>query len=78
MVVVVAVAVAVGVAGAFVVAVEVAAGAFAVLLLCSMQLCSSQQLRAVPWQVIANRAIEMLGGEMGSKIVHPNDHVNKS
>ena len=30
-------------------------------------------------EVIANRAIEMLGGEMGSKHpVHPNDHVNKS
>lgn len=23
------------------------------------------------------RAIEMLGGELGSKLVHPNDHVNK-
>jgi fumarate hydratase class II len=30
-------------------------------------------------EVIANRAIEMLGGVMGSKIpIHPNDHVNKS
>lgn len=30
-------------------------------------------------EVIANRAIEMLGGEMGSKHpVHPNDQVNKS
>src|SRR6056300_194299 len=29
-------------------------------------------------EVISNRAIEMLGGEMGSKLVHPNDHVNKS
>jgi fumarate hydratase class II len=30
-------------------------------------------------EVIANRAIEMMGGEMGSKKpVHPNDHVNKS
>jgi len=30
-------------------------------------------------EVIANRAIEMLGGVMGSKSpVHPNDHVNKS
>ncbi len=29
-------------------------------------------------EVIANRAIEMLGGEMGSKTpVHPNDHCNK-
>nr|XP_037274906.1 fumarate hydratase, mitochondrial-like [Rhipicephalus microplus] len=30
-------------------------------------------------EVIANRAIEMLGGKLGSKSpVHPNDHVNKS
>ena len=30
-------------------------------------------------EVIANRAIEILGGKKGSKIpVHPNDHVNKS
>lgn len=30
-------------------------------------------------EVIANRAIEMSGGEMGSKSpIHPNDHVNKS
>ena len=30
-------------------------------------------------EVIANRAIEMLGGKLGSKKpVHPNDHVNKS
>lgn len=30
-------------------------------------------------EVIANRAIEMLGGQLGSKTpVHPNDHVNKS
>jgi fumarate hydratase class II len=30
-------------------------------------------------EVIANRAIELLGGEMGSKQpVHPNDHVNMS
>ncbi len=30
-------------------------------------------------EVISNRAIEMLGGEMGSKSpVHPNDHVNMS
>jgi fumarate hydratase class II len=29
-------------------------------------------------EVISNRAIEMAGGEMGSKIpVHPNDHVNR-
>ncbi|HKY85947.1 MAG TPA: lyase family protein, partial [Pseudorhodoplanes sp.] len=30
-------------------------------------------------EVISNRAIEMLGGEIGSKSpVHPNDHVNMS
>jgi len=30
-------------------------------------------------EVVANRAIEMLGGEIGSKDpVHPNDHVNRS
>ncbi len=30
-------------------------------------------------EVISNRAIEILGGRLGSKIpVHPNDHVNKS
>jgi fumarate hydratase class II len=27
-------------------------------------------------EVIANRAAELLGGERGSKLVHPNDHVN--
>ena len=27
-------------------------------------------------EVIANRASEVLGGERGSKLVHPNDHVN--
>jgi len=27
-------------------------------------------------EVIANRAIQILGGEVGSKAVHPNDHVN--
>lgn len=30
-------------------------------------------------EVISNRAIEILGGKLGSKDpVHPNDHVNKS
>ncbi|NOX82374.1 MAG: class II fumarate hydratase [Alphaproteobacteria bacterium] len=30
-------------------------------------------------EVVANRAIELLGGEIGSKApVHPNDHVNRS
>ena len=29
-------------------------------------------------KVIANRAIELLGGKLGDKsVVHPNDHVNK-
>jgi fumarate hydratase class II len=27
-------------------------------------------------EVIANRATQLLGGEIGSKLVHPNDHVN--
>ena len=27
-------------------------------------------------EVIANRATQLLGGELGSKLVHPNDHVN--
>lgn len=29
-------------------------------------------------EVIANKAIEYLGGEKGGKLVHPNDHVNMS
>jgi len=29
-------------------------------------------------EVIANRAIEILGGQLGSKLIHPNDHVNMS
>jgi fumarate hydratase class II len=29
-------------------------------------------------EVIANRATEILGGDLGSKLVHPNDHVNAS
>ncbi len=28
-------------------------------------------------EVIANRAIEINGGQLGDKSVHPNDHVNK-
>ena len=27
-------------------------------------------------EVLSNRASEMLGAELGSKVVHPNDHVN--
>jgi fumarate hydratase, class II len=29
-------------------------------------------------EVIGNRAIELLGGGLGSKLVNPNDHVNMS
>jgi len=29
-------------------------------------------------EVISNRAIEMMGGVLGSKSIHPNDHVNMS
>jgi fumarate hydratase, class II len=29
-------------------------------------------------EVISNRAIEILGGELGSKMVHPNDDCNRS
>lgn len=29
-------------------------------------------------EVISNRALEIMGGELGSKGVHPNDHVNRS
>ena len=29
-------------------------------------------------EVIANRAIEIRGGEIGNRTVHPNDHVNMS
>ena len=28
-------------------------------------------------EVIANRASEIMGGDIGSRVVHPNDHVNK-
>lgn len=27
-------------------------------------------------EVIANRATQLLGGKLGDKLVHPNDHVN--
>lgn len=30
------------------------------------------------YQVIANRASEILGHQRGEKYVHPNDHVNRS
>lgn len=29
-------------------------------------------------EVIGNRAIEIIGGQLGSKMVNPNDHVNMS
>ena len=29
-------------------------------------------------EVIANRAIQLMGGKIGDKMVHPNDHVNRS
>lgn len=29
-------------------------------------------------EVISNRAIEICGGKIGSKTIHPNDHVNRS
>ena len=29
-------------------------------------------------QVIAHRAIEIMGGKLGDKSVHPNDDVNKA
>ncbi len=29
-------------------------------------------------EVIANRAVQMAGGQIGSKDIHPNDHVNQS
>ena len=49
---------------------EVDASHSFICLLCLMLLCQ---------QVISNRAIELLGGQLGSKTpVHPNDHVNKS
>ena len=45
------------------------------MLLISRLLC----LMPLRQQVISNRAIEILGGQLGSKNpVHPNDHVNKS
>jgi fumarate hydratase class II len=31
------------------------------------------------FKVIANRAIQILGGKLGGKdVIHPNDHVNMS
>jgi fumarate hydratase class II len=29
-------------------------------------------------EVISNRGIEIMGGSLGSKLIHPNDHVNRS
>lgn len=46
---------------------------------CHFQFSSSSVLLFFFSQVISNRAIEILGGKLGSKTpVHPNDHVNKS
>ncbi|KAF7965662.1 hypothetical protein HWV62_42408 [Athelia sp. TMB] len=40
---------------------------------------NTNEVRNVDMYVISNRAIEILGGELGSKKpVHPNDHVNMS
>src|SRR5690625_3816513 len=40
---------------------------------------SGTQPNMRPYDFISNRAIEVAGGEMGSKSpVHPNDHVNKA
>src|SRR6266550_1949240 len=36
----------------------------------------ARAIAAAAHEVIANRATEILGGERGSKLVHPNDHVN--
>ena len=40
--------------------------------------CSGTQSNMNVNEVISNRAIEMMGGTLGSKAVHPNDHVNMS
>src|SRR5437667_11724031 len=40
------------------------------------QTCSGTSTNTNANEVIANRAAEILGGERGSKLVHPNDHVN--
>jgi fumarate hydratase class II len=29
-------------------------------------------------EVISNRAMEIMGGQIGSKTIHPNDDVNRS
>jgi len=29
-------------------------------------------------EVISNRAIEIMGGSLGSKLIHPNDDVNRA
>ena len=43
------------------------------------QTCSGTQTNMNVNEVISNRAIQILGGRLGSKKpVHPNDHVNKS
>jgi fumarate hydratase class II len=47
--------------------------------LCIWQTGSGTQTNMNVNEVISNRAIELAGGEMGSKMpIHPNDHVNMS
>lgn len=42
-------------------------------------LCIGTQTNMNANEVISNRAIELLGGKLGSKDpIHPNDHVNMS
>ena len=40
--------------------------------------CSVTGMAKLLLQVIANRAIEIMGGKLGDKSVHPNDDVNKA
>jgi fumarate hydratase class II len=40
--------------------------------------CEIEDLCLNVFQVIANRASEILGHKRGEKFVHPNDHVNRS
>jgi hypothetical protein len=59
-------------------------------LLCSDVPYTNMMCRAMAWHIVlcyvvlcyvvlccVLRAIEILGGQLGSKMVHPNDHVNK-
>jgi fumarate hydratase class II len=40
------------------------------------QIGSGTSTNAIANEVIANRATELLGGDRGDRLVHPNDHVN--